>query len=177
MQTGTVIYCTMALLFRLLVIFHSCAGGIKWFITGLATTSHEHTGLIIHHMRRMLIRSGGYCLEFMTSCSWTFMVPPFSDCLLVGEKPSLNGLPVVVTYNIHNVGPQRQCMPELGQVIMAIYSRHNRGSHRRSVRGCWVQTGGLLDPWYCWCKVVMYAGGHSLFYKLLHIFNSDLSVH
>ena len=44
--------------------------------------------------------------------------------MLIGEKLSLNALPVVITYNIHNVGPQRQCMAELGQVVMAIYSMH-----------------------------------------------------
>ena len=53
-------------------------------------------------------------------------MPPFSGCLLIGEKLSLNALPVVITYNIHNVGPQRQCKAELGQVVMAIYSMHKR---------------------------------------------------
>ena len=47
-------------------------------------------------------------------------MPPFSGCLLIGEKPALNAL----TYNILNVGPQRQCMAELGQVVMSIYSMH-----------------------------------------------------
>ena len=44
--------------------------------------------------------------------------------MLNGKKPAPNTLLVVITYNILNVGPQRQCMAELGQVVMAIYSMH-----------------------------------------------------